>query len=232
MNPEAPLRQTRFRAPKAAAIAGIVFSVLLIISLTLLLISIPTNSRDQGTWLSTSGNTLVLALNLVPFSGIAFLWFIGVVRDLLGENEDQFFATVFLGSGLLFLAMLFGFAAVAGSTILLYHTQPDRLLASSYYEFGRTLANEILHTYALKMAGVFMISTATLFIRTRVIPRWIALLGYGLAALMLLRIGQINRIGWVALAFPLWVLLLSVYILIKNYRMKLKAVPTEENYHE
>jgi len=43
----------------------------------------------------------------LPFAGIAFLWFIGVLRDRLGELEDRFFATVFLGSGLLFLAMLF-----------------------------------------------------------------------------------------------------------------------------
>jgi hypothetical protein len=55
-----------------------------------------------------------LALYLVPFAGIAFLWFIGVLRDRLGELEDRFFATVFFGSGLLFLAMLFASAAVAG----------------------------------------------------------------------------------------------------------------------
>ena len=50
---------------------------------------------------------VAIALNLLPFAGIAFLWFIGVVRDRLGEGEDRFFATVFLGSGLLFVAMLF-----------------------------------------------------------------------------------------------------------------------------
>ena len=48
-----------------------------------------------------------MGLYLVPFAGIAFLWFIGVVRDRIGEREDKFFATVFFGSGLLFVAMLF-----------------------------------------------------------------------------------------------------------------------------
>lgn len=33
-------------------------------------------------------------------AGIAFLWFIGVIRDRSGAHEDRFFATVFLGSGL------------------------------------------------------------------------------------------------------------------------------------
>ena len=57
---------------------------------------------------------MVLALNLVPFAGIAFLWFIGVVRDRLGMYEDRFFATIFFGSGILFLAMFFAAATVLG----------------------------------------------------------------------------------------------------------------------
>lgn len=220
MNPEKPGIRARLRAPKAAAIAGIVFSVLLIISLVLLLISIPTNLSDGGAWLAVSGKTILLALNLVPFSGVAFLWFMGVIRDRLGEREDQFFATVFFGSGLLFLALLFTSAALTGSMILLYVTQTDRLLASDFYSFGGTVAREILNTYAIKMAGVFMISTCTLFIRTKVVPRWMSWVGYALAALMLLRIGHIDRLGWVFLSFPLWVLLVSVYILVDNYRNK------------
>ena len=61
-------------------------------------------------WRKTSSNTVALGLNPVPFAGIAFLWFIGVLRDRLGEFEDRFFSTVFLGSGFLFLAMLFASA--------------------------------------------------------------------------------------------------------------------------
>ena len=53
----------------------------------------------------------------MPFSGIAFLWFIAVVRHLIGDREDRFFATVFLGSGLLFVAMLFIAAGVGGALL-------------------------------------------------------------------------------------------------------------------
>ena len=60
---------------------------------------------------------MAVALNLIPFAGIAFLWFVGVLRDRIGEREDRFFATVLLGSGLLFVAMLFIGAAVAGGLI-------------------------------------------------------------------------------------------------------------------
>jgi hypothetical protein len=224
MKQEKPLPRARLTAPKAAAIAGILFSVLLIISLVLILISVPADLRAGGDWLSARGSTNLLALNLIPFSGIAFLWFMGVVRDRLGEYEDQFLSTVSLSSGLLFLAMLFAFSAVWASIITLYGTQPNRLLASGFYDFGRTLANQLMTNYAVRMQGVFMISTCTLFIRTRVIPRWMSWLGYALALLMLLRISSIDRIGWVSLFFPLWILLISVYILIDNYRKK--AVPT------
>lgn len=221
-----PLSYTHLAAPKPAAIAGIVFSGLLITSLVLLLNSLPANLSNGGDWLFARKNTILLALNLVPFAGIAFLWFIGVVRDRVGDEEDQFLSTVLFGSGLLFLGMLFTFAAMTGSIVLVYLTQSDRQLAAGYYDFGQSVAHEIMNSYAIKMAGVFMISTSTLFIRTRVIPRWMGLLGYALAGLMLLRIGHLDRITWVSLVFPLWVLLISVYILIDNYRRKPGALPT------
>jgi hypothetical protein len=226
VQPTEPLSlRERLRAPKAAAIAGIVFSVLLMISLVLILTSIAFNPGDVGASFIANKDVL-LALNLVPFAGIAFLWFIGAVRDRLGEREDQFFATVFFGSGLLFLAMLFAASAVTGSLLLLEETS-DPIVASTYYNLGRVVTQMILNTYGIRMAGVFMISICTLFLRSRTVPSWMALLGYGLAALMLLRIGSINRLGWVFILFPLWVLLISAYILIDNYRGKAGTTPTE-----
>lgn len=225
--PKEPLTRTRLKAPKAAAIAGIIFSVLLIIGLVLLLTSIPANLDEGGGWLASHGNTILLALNLIPFSGIAFLWFMGVIRDRLGEYEDQFFATVFLGSGLLFLALLFSYAAVTGGIIKLYTTHANRLLADGFYDLGLSVSREIINTYAVKMEGVFMISTGTIFIRTKVIPRWIALLGYVLALFLLLRVSYTNRTDWISLVFPFWILLISLYILIDNYRRKTETISTE-----
>src|SRR5512136_2747629 len=114
MNEQSTIVRSRMTTPRAAAIAGILFSILLITSLVLIRISIPASLQESGSWLERQWNLVNLALNLVPFAGIAFLWFIGVVRDRLGNNEDRFFSTVFLGSGLLFLAMLFSSAAMAG----------------------------------------------------------------------------------------------------------------------
>jgi hypothetical protein len=219
-SPEPFSRRRRLKGPKAGAVAGIIFSVLLIISLVLVLNAHPLSLVSTEERMVENLNLVLIALNLVPFAGVAFLWFIGAVRDHLGDREDQFFASVFLGSGLLFLAMLFVSSAVSGSLIFLYNRATTAAIAASYYNLGQTLSQEVLSTYGVKMAGVFMISTCTLFIRTRVIPQWMAWLGYGFAALMLLRIGHINRLGWVILLFPLWVLLTSSYILIDNYRKR------------
>ena len=167
------------------------------------------------TGLSSYSGTVTLALNLVPFAGIAFLWFIGVIRDRLGASEDRFFATVFLGSGLLFLAMMFASAAVTGGLIRVYGTTPNVLLSSGVYTFGRMVIYEIMTVYTMKMAGVFMISTCTLSLRTGIFPRWMAYLGMLLALILLL---TITLIPIAPLLFPLWVLLISVYILLTNLR--------------
>ena len=188
---------------------------MLITSLAIIRLSIPADPRDAGQWLAGDARPVELALNLLPFAGIAFLWFMGVIRDRLGEYEDQLFATVFLGSGLLFLAMLFASAAMAGGIVIAYGASPTALDSSGAYGFARAVTYVILNTYAIKMAGVFMISTCTLFLRTRVTPRWMALLGYVLALLLLV---SISRVSWIFVVFPLWILLISIYILIENYR--------------
>jgi hypothetical protein len=166
MKQEAPLIRAQLKTPRVAAVAGIIFSVLLIAELVVFQLLVRADPRETGAWLRTSSNEVALALNLVPFAGIAFLWFIGVLRDRLGELEDRFFATVFLGSGLVFLAMLFASAGVAGGIILTYATQPQGFVDSPTFAFGRALFHELINLYAVKMASVFMISTSVIGLRT------------------------------------------------------------------
>jgi len=215
MKRDPTIARSRLTTPRAAAIAGILFSVLLITSLVLVRISVPANPQEAGDWLARFSGTVSLAVNLLPFAGIAFLWFIGVVRDRLGSNEDRFFATVFLGSGLLFLAMLFASGAISGSLISIYGSSQKILISSGIYTFGRTVIYEIMTVYTMKMAGVFMISTCTLSLRTGIFPRWMAFLGIILALILLL---TVSLFYWAPLIFPLWVLLISVHILLANLR--------------
>jgi len=208
------LTRAHLKTPKAAAIAGIAFSLLLLLILWLLRTSIPADPLEPGAWLATDTRAITVALNLVPFAGVAFIWFIGVLRDRLGQLEDRFFASVFFGSALLFLAMLFAAAAVIGAVMLVASvSEPNELISSATFRFARAVSYIIMNVYAIKMAAVFMISTSTVVIRTGIAPRWIAFLGLLLAVILL--IGSFF-ISWSVAVFPSWVFLISVYILIDN----------------
>ncbi len=207
------LTRHNLKTPKAAAIAGMLFSILLLAVFALLRIAVPTDPKEPGAWLSGSSSSLALAMNLVPFAGIAFLWFIGVLRDRLGPREDRFFATVFFGSGILFLSMLFTSAALVGGLLMAFATEPGQLIDSATYYFARAAVYNIVNIYMTKMAGVFMITTSTMAVYTGFAPRWLTILGYTLAILVLFGSYQI---AWSFVVFPLWVFVTSTYILVDN----------------
>jgi hypothetical protein len=218
MTEQRTLTRAKLKTPRAAAIAGILFSVILILVFWLLRISVPADPQEPGSWLSSESRTVALAINLVPFAGIAFLWFIGVLRDRLGEREDKFFATVFFGSGLLFLAMLFAAAAVAGALIISFEAAPAQLMNSATFHFARATAYSLMNIYMVKMAGVFMITTSTIAIYTGFAPRWLAMLGYTLSLLLLF--GS-YYLSWSFIVFPIWVLMMSIYIFFDDPRARL-----------
>jgi hypothetical protein len=212
--PLVTLTRRKLETPRAAAIAGILFALLYGGSLVLIRLSIPTDLTVQrSTWLDTNSKVVSLALNMVPYAGIAFLWFIGVIRDQLGDLEDRFFATVFLGSGLLFLALTFVGAALAGGLISSYAIDKVNTLEYGIYTFSRALMFQILNIYTIRMEGVFMISIGTIWLRTGLMHRGWAFLNFVLALILLL---SISLSAWVTMVFPLWVLSVSIAILIRN----------------
>lgn len=200
------------RTPRAAAVAGIIFSLLLITALVLLEVSAPADPAQAGAWLtnSTRRAAVAVALNLIPFAGIAFLWFIGVVRDRIGGREDRFFITVFLGSGLLFTGMLFVAAAVAGGLIAAA-SRTSGLPGPGTLALGRNATSILLNVYCLRMAAVFTLTTVTIGRRTEVIPRWLGIAG--LITTLVLLIGT-GISAWATLLFPAWILALSIDILL------------------
>src|SRR6516162_1327155 len=225
MSQDLTLRTATLRTPKAAAVAGILFSVLLAIAFVLLRISVPADPLEPGAWLRTSSVTVVVALNIIPFAGIAFLWFIGVLRDRLGQREDRFFATVFFGSGILFLAMLFGASAIVGAILISFEAAPAQLINSATFHFARAAAYSVMNVYTVKMASVFMITTSTIAIYTGFAPRWLAILGY-IFALMLL-FGSFY-LSWSFVIFPLWVLALSIFIFLDDRRRSASSAGSSE----
>jgi hypothetical protein len=210
------LVRREIRSPRSAAIAGILFS-LLIIATMLLTFSIATaNPADVNSeWLETSSSAASLVIAIVPFAGIAFLWFTGVIRDRVGDREDRFFATVFFGTGIILVVMWFTWAATFGAIFGTYAVAAEVLVDNDIYVFGFAFMNQIIGNYALRMAGVYMISIGTLWTRAEVMPRWMTIVTYVVALGFLFFAGTIRQARYI---FPAWVFVVSVYILILNYR--------------
>ena len=206
----APTRLTaRFwRSRRSAAVAGIAFGVLLLTAMVMLRLALDEDSLTSMQTDADRRRLVTWSLQLVPFAGIAFLWFIGVVREQLGEVEDRLFSTVFLGSGLLFLAMLFAGAA-ASSSILELVSRPDP--DAAVWAFGRDSTTTLISVYAMRMAAVFTLAVSSLGIRTAAIPRWVSYVGFATALVLLVAAGEHK---WTQLVFPSWVLLVSIVILV------------------
>lgn len=169
--------------PRVVATSGVIFAGLYTTSLILIRLSVPADPTEPGAWLSdpASRNWFATALNLIPSSGLAFLWFMAVLRNRIGVLEDRFFATVFLGSGLLFIAMLFAAAAISQGlhSIAIDVHSP---VASETYQVARRTTHALLNVFGMKMAAVFIFMTSTIGLRTGVLARWVSYVGYGLAA--------------------------------------------------
>jgi len=209
------LTREPLKTPRAASVAGLLFAVLLFAAFGLLRISVPADPQEPGAWLHSSARPVALAINLIPFAAIAFLWFIGVLRSRLGQMEDRFFATVFFGSGLLFLAMLFLTSALAGGVLMAFEAKPAELIGSATFHFARAVIYATINIYMVKMASVFMISTSTVVLYTGIAPRWLAILGFALALVLLF--GS-YYISWSFFVFPIWVALISISILAEDLR--------------
>jgi hypothetical protein len=194
----------------------VLFAVLFGTSLALIRSTLPDRVTADTGWLEGAGGArLGIGLSLIPFAGIAFLWFMGVVRDRFKETEDQLFSSVFIGSGLLFLAMVFVSAALAGGIAATVPLMSDQGARAEVATFGRAVMLQVSNVYALRMAGVLLISLGTMWLRTGVMPRWLSFVTYAVA-LVLLFVTTLSL--WVTLIFPVWVLAVSVLILITNYR--------------
>ncbi|KJK52219.1 MULTISPECIES: hypothetical protein [unclassified Streptomyces] len=203
----------RLKTPRAAGLAGVAFALLLGAAIVLMRISVPAGDAAADAAIDPDRRWAVqTALQIVPFAGIFFLWFMGALRAHTGAAEDRFIATVFLGSGFVFVAALFAAAAAAG-TVLDEQTPSD---------FGRHYAYTLLATYAMRMAAVFVLATSMIGRKLGVFPRPLALLGT-LVGLVLIVVGA--GVPWSELLFPAWALVLSVHIL----RVRRQAAPTDRS---
>lgn len=214
-----------FRSPRSAAFAGIGYSILIITGM-FLLASIARVRLEEITpeLLQSWSRRASLIILLVPFAGIAFLWFTGVIRDQLGDLEDRFFATLFYGSGIIQVVLLFIWGAIFGAVMAARAMTVVGLIDNHVYIFGFALMNEIIGNYALRMAGVYMTAINSLWSKTGLMPRWLTITTYILAMGFLLAAERFREARFI---FPIWVFGISVYILVLTFRTRKKDAMKE-----
>lgn len=209
---------TRVRSTESAAIAGVVYAVLTLISLILLnrTPSPAIGDAELMAWYDEGANrtSATAALTLASISAIAFLWFVAVMRRRIGEREDQFFATVFLGAAIVYVAVwLVAAAAIAAPAVAvtLLDAAPDSSVMTFAYGHGAAMVLVVLP----RLQAVFVMASTTIVRRTGALERWVTIFGYAVAVVLLVTPIVARSIG---VAFPIWVLVVSVALLIAPMR--------------
>jgi hypothetical protein len=208
--------------PKAAAIAGILFSVIFSVALVLLRTTVPASPDDAGEWLTDSSrrDAVLTALGFVPVAGIVFLWEVGVLRDHVGKAEDRFLQTVFIASAVLFIGMLFVASAIAAGLIAAAANHADALVSSGAWEFVRNTVYQLMIEYGMRMAGVFTLITTMILFRARLAPRWLLVFGFATAFVLMV---VVSFLAWAELIFPAWMFVLSLMVLVTNLKRRAGA---------
>lgn len=203
---------------EGAALVGIL-SMLTLVAARLLSRQTPSPSSKVEIleeWYSDSGHQrmMVTALNLTVISAIAFLWFIAVIRRRVGERENRFFGTVFMGSAVLLCASwitasyLYTAPALSG---YLFGVLPDRSDIAVWQAAGLT-ADSVIGT---RLEAVLIMSTTTVARLSGAFERPFIVVGYTVGVVMMLAPLPNEIFVWI---FPLWVAAVSSMMLIRRHR--------------
>jgi hypothetical protein len=211
----------QLRAPWAAAVAGLLFALFFTVGLILLRSQPIVGASDEELAdIFASGGDLpgvIGGLYLAPFAGVMFLWFVAVIRDQVGDREDRFFATVFLGSGLIFVATLFAASAVASAPIVGPRYLGMGVPTQADVDSARVLSYTLLFAFATRAGAVFLLATATLGLRSGTFPHWFTWTGYLFGVVLLVAVAFLD---WIVLLLPAWVAVVSLFVLRRERRRR------------
>ncbi|GLZ50739.1 hypothetical protein [Actinomycetospora sp. NBRC 106378] len=202
---------------RVAAASGIAFVALFAAAMVLLDRAPHLDAPDAAyaAFYAGGGDTLVVAIGLylVPLAGIAFLWHLTAIRallDTLTPRPSGMAHGLNLLAGVVFVTMLFAgtaalgaiaFATSRGSTV-----PPDPTTARALTALGYGL----VFVFAVRGAGMFVLTTTTLLRVGGVLRLPWAVVGWLLGAFLLL---AATNDPAALLVLPAWVLLIAVALL-------------------
>jgi uncharacterized membrane protein len=209
-------RRSRLASIEAAAIAGIICAIGWSLSLRGLLSAPGIGAADREIaeyYRDPSNSTAALVwLQLLVFSTIAFLWFVGVVRGRIGDREPKLFGTVFLGASILLAALLFlGATLLAAPAVLV--AVGDEAPDPGSTSLLRAAAAVVLSVFLPRVATLVMFSTASLGRATGGLPRWLVVVTF---AIGLFELVNVTLSPPTIFLVPAWIALVSVVLLVRH----------------
>ncbi|WP_375493496.1 hypothetical protein [uncultured Jatrophihabitans sp.] len=216
------------RHARLVALTSLIFSVTFVLAL-LLVDSSPhlTDLAAAFTAFYDHGSTALVTtgLYLVPFAGIAFLWNMTALRQLISNRTvtsgSMPYALQLLG-GVVFVVLLFTGTATAGGVALLTELGSTALPPVDVTRALLAIGYGMVFVYSVRGAGMFVITSTTLLLRATLMPRWVAVLSY-LAATVMLISTTLNPA--VVLLLPCWAVLIGVLVVIRT------RTPDEQRAH-
>ncbi|MCH7790115.1 MAG: hypothetical protein IH940_11845 [Acidobacteria bacterium] len=217
--PIEPLVKRRLQL-ESAAFAGILYALLAVASL-ILIEAVPSSSSTSQEWAEWIGDAknrrmLLLYLNLVSVASVMFLWFVAVIRRRVGDREDRFFATVFLGAALVHIGLWLVASSMLAAPAVLHALDGGTHLDWEAYRLAQGTAASMFLVAGPRLQAVFVASTATVFLRTGVVPNWLAYLGYFVAFGLFVVPFVSTPVGF---GLPIFVMIASVTILLSRARL-------------
>lgn len=212
--PSSTLR-TRAASIEAAAVAGLVCAIGWGLSLWGLLSAPGLDATDREIteyYASAANRTAALVwVQVLVFSTIAFLWFVGVVRGRIGDREPKLFGTVFFGSSILLAGLLFLGAALLAAPAV--QAAGDRSTDPGAVSLLRAGAAIVLSVFLPRVATLVMFSTASLGRVTGTLPRWLVVVTYVAGAYELVNVTLDSPTVYLV---PAWIALVSVVLLVRH----------------
>jgi hypothetical protein len=226
MTETAELAQAGYdRAERRAAYltigAGAAHALLFLASYALLFNVPKANATDQQiTEFYSSGDTrqlLLAGLYLMPFAGIAFIWFIVSLRMWIAshvQQENFLLSNIQLVSGIVYVAIFFvtaAAAAAAAAAVEFSGADVDPTMARLFPRFGSAL----LYVFAMRMAAMFVFTTSNIGRGAGVLPRWYVFTGFAVGLFLLL---SATFSPVLVLVFPVWLLVLCGILFLRVRR--------------
>ncbi len=219
----APMVNLR-RSAMITAGAGIIHSVLLLLAFYLYSSRVPKVDASDADLVAFYANPderraiLIAGLYLIPFAGIAFIWFTISLRMWLTGSVRRLtplLANLMLVCGVIYVSLLFcaGASLAVTATIAEFTSSGvEPSLARLFPQFGTT----ILLVFAMRMAAMTVFAMSTIGRTKGVLPKWFSYLGY-LLGLALLLTASLNN--YLVVLFPSWVLIFCLILLDKARRI-------------